>query len=38
MLKCWETDVEARLCFNDVVEELGEATGKYYGPGDEALA
>ena len=28
MLKCWEADVDKRLTFKDITEELCEAAGK----------
>jgi len=30
MLKCWETDVEKRTCFNEIVSDLIEEVGKGY--------
>ena len=30
MLKCWEADVEKRICFNEIVSELIEEVGKGY--------
>jgi len=30
MLKCWEADVEERICFNEIVLELIEEVGKGY--------
>ena len=29
MLKCWEADVDERLSFEDITDELGKTTGKY---------
>ena len=30
MLKCWETDVETRICFGEIVTELIEEVSKGY--------
>jgi len=30
MLKCWEADIEKRICFNEIVSELIEEVGKGY--------
>ena len=30
MLNCWETDVEKRACFEDIVMELSEEVSKGY--------
>ena len=30
MLRCWEEDVERRLCFDEIVLELNEEVGKGY--------
>ena len=27
ILKCWEADVDERLCFKEIVETLGEVPG-----------
>ena len=31
MLKCWEADVDERLSFKDIIEELDEAAVKFCG-------
>ena len=30
MLKCWEADVESRVCFGEIVTELSEEVSKGY--------
>ena len=30
MLKCWEADVESRICFGEIVTELEEEVSKGY--------
>ena len=30
MLKCWEVDVESRVCFGEIVTELSEEVSKGY--------
>ena len=30
MLRCWEADVESRICFEEIVAELSEEVGKGY--------
>jgi len=30
MLKCWEADVESRICFKEIVTELNEEVSKGY--------
>ena len=30
MLKCWEADVDSRICFEEIVMELNEEVNKGY--------
>lgn len=30
MLKCWEVDVESRICFEEIVTQLNEEVSKGY--------
>ena len=30
MMKCWETDVDSRICFGEIVTKLSEEVSKGY--------